>query len=58
MTVQIGADFNKGRVNGNQFEHVPVLGDYSRKLAEDAGVSTTGKTYTRGPAEFPGDPTA
>jgi hypothetical protein len=51
-------EFNAGRVNGNQFEHVPGLGDYYRKIAEEAGVSVTGKFYCSGLASWPGDPTA
>lgn len=50
--------FNEGRVNGNQFEHCPRQGDFLRKIAEEAGVSTTGKYYCRGLAEYPGDPMA
>lgn len=50
--------FNAGRCNGNQFEDVPGLGDHYKKIAEAAGVSTTGKYYCSGLADFPGDPTA
>jgi len=51
-------EFNKGRCNGNQFEATPGLGDYYRGVAESHGVSTTGKYYCSGLADFPGDPTA
>lgn len=51
-------EFNLGRCNGNQFEGKPGLGDHYRHLAEQAGVSTTGKYYQHGLASFPGDPTA
>jgi hypothetical protein len=51
-------EFNRGRCNGNQFEKTPGLGDYYRKAAEAAGVSTTGKHYCTGLADYPGDPTA
>ena len=54
----LDADFNRGRCNGEQFAHCPALGDYYRGIAEAAGVSTTGRTYLRGLAEFPGDPAA
>jgi hypothetical protein len=44
--------------NGKQFEGQPAVGDYYRKKAERAGVSTTGKTYLSALAAFPGDPRA
>jgi hypothetical protein len=50
--------FNKGRVNGSQFEDCPLRGDWLRARAEEAGVSTTGKFYSSGLARFPGDPKA
>lgn len=51
-------EFNKGRCNGNQFEHVPGLGDHYRSVTEALGGSTTGKFYCAQLADFPGDPTA
>jgi hypothetical protein len=54
----LDSDFNKGRCNGEQFANCPALGDHFRRVAEGAGVSTTGKTYLRGLAEYPGDPAA
>jgi hypothetical protein len=56
--VRTDATFNHGRCNGNQFETHPALGDQYRRLADAAGVSTTGKFYSSGLADFPGDPTA
>lgn len=56
--VRTDATFNAGRCNGNQFERTPGLGDHYRRLAERAGVSTTGKYYQHGLAEYPGDPEA
>jgi hypothetical protein len=56
--VKTDATFNRGRCNGNQFEDTPGLGDYYKGMAEAAGVSTTGKHYCSGLADFPGDPTA
>lgn len=50
--------FNAGRCNGNQFEGTPAQGDFYKGLAEAAGVSTTGKYYSAGLADFPGDPAA
>ncbi len=50
--------FNLGRVNGNQFEAQPWMGDYYKQRAEAAGVNTTGKYYSRALADYPGDPTA
>lgn len=56
--VRTDSTFNIGRCNGNQFESQPEMGDYYRKVAEEHGVSTTGKTYLAQLAEFPGDPMA
>lgn len=56
--VRTDATFNTGRCNGNQFADKPALGDHYRRIAEAAGVSTTGKHYCSGLADFPGDPTA
>jgi hypothetical protein len=56
--VRTDATFNRGRCNGNQFETHPELGDQYRRLADAAGVNTTGKHYCSGLADFPGDPTA
>lgn len=50
--------WNEGRCNGNQFETCQPRGDWYRRKAEEAGVSTTGKTYLSSLAEFPGDPKA
>lgn len=52
------SEFNKGRCNGNQFETVPGLGDHLKRQAEAVGISTNGKYYCHGLAEFPGDPEA
>jgi hypothetical protein len=56
--IRTDSEYNKGRCNGNQFEAVPGLGNLLRKQAEAAGVSTTGKYYCHGLAEYPGDPEA
>lgn len=56
--VRTDSEFNKGRCNGNQFEHHPGLGDYYRGVAEAEGQSTTGKTYISQLARYPGDPEA
>jgi hypothetical protein len=56
--VRTDVEFNRGRCNGNQFERCPGLGDYYRRAAEAAGVSTTGKYYSAALAEYPGDPEA
>ena len=50
--------FWMGRVNGNQFEDTPGLGNTYRQVAESRGQSTTGKYYQSGLARFPGDPEA
>lgn len=50
--------FLSGHCNGNQFERTAVLGDYYRRVAEQAGQSTRGKVYLSGLAEYPGDPKA
>jgi hypothetical protein len=50
--------FLKGKKTGDQFDDCPVVGQYYREVAESAGVSTTGKVYLRGLANFPGDPRA
>lgn len=50
--------FNRGRVNGNQFENCPALGDYYRRIAESHGVSTSGRYYCHGLGRYPGDPRA
>lgn len=44
--------------NGRQFEGQPEVGDFYRRKAEEAGVSTTGKVYLNALAAFPGDPEA
>lgn len=51
-------EFLQGHVNGSQFQHNEARGDYYAKAAKEAGVSTTGKVYISGLAEFPGDPRA
>lgn len=56
--VRTDSSFNSGRCNGNQFEHNPKVGDYYRRRAEAAGVSTTGKFYMAAIANEPGDPQA
>jgi hypothetical protein len=56
--VRTDATFNEGRCNGNQFEAHPALGDQYRRIADASGVSTTGKWYCSGLADYPGDPTA
>jgi hypothetical protein len=51
--------FNEGRFSGqDQFIDCPAKGAWLRRQAEEAGVSTTGKYYLSGLAEYPGDPTA
>lgn len=50
--------FMKGKVNGNQFEKTPGLGDHYKQIAEKSGVSVTGKVYYPSLASFPGDPAA
>lgn len=50
--------YMEGRVCGNQFEKHPAIGNYYRKIANKAGVSTTGKYYSGQLARFPGDPQA
>lgn len=56
--VRTDSTFNIDTENGKQFEKTPALGDQFRREAEAAGVSTTGKVYKHGLANFPGDPTA
>jgi hypothetical protein len=50
--------FMEGRNCGNQFEKTPFIGDYYKKLAAQAGVSTTGKFYSGALARYAGDPRA
>jgi hypothetical protein len=50
--------FMKGKKTGDQFADCPIVGQYYREMAEANGVSTTGKMYLRGLAEYPGDPRA
>lgn len=55
--VKSDAIFNEGRFSGDSGK----IGQeqlWLKKQAEDAGVSTTGKFYLKGLANFPGDPTA
>lgn len=56
--IRTDATFNRGRCNGNQFEDTPGLGNTYKAVADEAGVSVTGKTYLSGLAEYPGDPEA
>lgn len=51
-------EFLFGHVNGNQFEGQDFAADHHKKVAKAAGVSTTGKVYLSGLAEYPGDPRA
>lgn len=51
-------EFQLGRCNGNQFEDTPARGNWYRQAAESRGVSTTGKFYHDGLAQYPGDPLA
>jgi hypothetical protein len=50
--------FLRGRKTGDQFADCPIVGQYYREVAEAHGVSTAGKVYLRGLAEYPGDPSA
>jgi hypothetical protein len=50
--------FLEGHCNGNQFANTPEVGEYYRSVAEAAGVSTEGKVYKSGLANYPGDPKA
>jgi hypothetical protein len=52
------SNFMEGHCNGNQFEKHPEIGDFYRREAEKAGVSTTGKVYLSSLASRPGDPEA
>jgi hypothetical protein len=49
--------FNEGRFSGDS-GRISVEQQWLRAKAEEAGVSTAGKYYMRGLADFPGDPTA
>lgn len=42
----------------DQFEGLPFVGQHYKRLADEAGVSTTGQVYLNGLARFPGDPEA
>ena len=50
--------FLAGHCNGNQFEKVPFVGEYYKKIAERNGVNVKGSVYKAGLARFPGDPEA
>lgn len=51
--------FMQGRkLDGSQFEGVPLVGSHHLDMARKAGVSTTGKYYSGGLARYPGDPQA
>lgn len=52
------ATFMRGHFNGNQFEKFNRSGEFYRKKANAAGVSTVGKRYLSGLAAYPGDPRA
>ena len=57
--IKTDAIFNEGRFSGaDQFAATPAQGTWLRARAEAAGVSTTGKYYLSGLANYPGDPTA
>jgi hypothetical protein len=55
--VKTDAIFNEGKFSGDSWMVGPEQ-QWLRNRAETAGVSTTGKWYCRGLADFPGDPTA
>jgi hypothetical protein len=58
-SIKTDAIFNEGRFSGSdQFADTPAQGAWLRSQAEAAGVSTAGKYYLSGLADFPGDPTA
>lgn len=46
------------KLDGSQFEGIPLVGEHHLAKARAAGVSTTGKYYSGPLARFPGDPTA
>ena len=50
--------FLQDRQNGKQFEDNPWAGDFYKKKAKAAGVSTVGKVYMGGLAKYAGDPRA
>lgn len=51
--------FMQGRkLDGSQFEGLPLVGRHHLSKARAAGVSTTGKYYSGTLARFPGDPEA
>lgn len=51
--------FMQGRkLDGSQFQDVPLVGEHHLAKAREAGVSTTGKYYCGSLAAFPGDPRA
>ena len=50
--------FLEGHCNGRQFQDSPMIGDFYRKKALEAGVNPHGKVYLSGLASHPGDPEA
>lgn len=56
--VKTDAIFNEGKFSGQSTGECDARGTWLRAQAEAAGVSTTGKWYCSGLADFPGDPTA
>lgn len=57
-SVMTDAVFLEGRHSGSQFEKSPAVGDFYKRVAEQAGQDITGKTYVSGLARYPGDPEA
>lgn len=58
-TKGLDRNFMQGRkLDGSQFEGVPLVGEHHLRMAREAGVSTTGKYYSGGLARYPGDPEA
>lgn len=55
--IKSDAIFNEGRFSG-EAGRIGVEQRWLQEQAEAVGVSTTGKFYCRGLADFPGDPTA
>lgn len=50
--------FNEGHCNGSQFADDPEMGDLYKRVADEHGVSITGKHYVSGAADYQGDPRA
>jgi hypothetical protein len=51
-------EFLEGHCNGSQFQKRPQDGEAYKKVADQAGVSITGKVYKSSLARYPGDPEA